>query len=160
VRQMIRQGAWEDEQGFTLVEVMVVVIMMGIVFAIASSTWFNVVEGRQVDSATNQVAADLRLAHSRATNKLADYNFVAPSTTLPAGVDPLSTYQTGPTGTLVLNRLPDGTQIAAATTIVFKADGSAQITGANPITVRSSSDTSINHTIEINTTTSRIQVVP
>ena len=155
-----RQGPWEDERGFTLTEVMVVVIIMGIVFAIASSTWSNIVEVRQVDAATNQVAADLRLAHSRATNRLADQNFVAPSGTVPVGVDALSIYQTGPTGTLVTNRLPDGTQIAAATTIVFKADGSAQVTGANPITVRSSSDTSNNHTIEVNTTTSRIEVVP
>ena len=113
-----------------------------------------------MDSATNKVVADLRLAHSRATNRLADHNFVAPSGTVPVGVDPSLTYQTGPTGTPVLNRLPDGTQIAAATTIVFKADGSAQVTGANAITVRSSSGTSNNHTIEVNTTTSRIEVVP
>jgi len=44
---------------------------MGIVFAIASSTWFGIVESRRVDSATNQVLADLRLAHSTATNRLA-----------------------------------------------------------------------------------------
>ena len=33
---MSRQGAWEDERGFTLVEVMITIIIMGIVFAIAS----------------------------------------------------------------------------------------------------------------------------
>ena len=32
---MSRQGALEDERGFTLVEVMATIIMMGIVFAIA-----------------------------------------------------------------------------------------------------------------------------
>ena len=69
---MSRQGALEDERGFTLIEVMVIIIIMGIVFAIASSTWFGVVESRRVDSATNQLAADLRLAHTSATNRLVD----------------------------------------------------------------------------------------
>ena len=67
---MSRQGAWEDERGFTLIEVMVTIIIMGIVFAIASSTWFGAIESRRVDSATNQLAADLRQAHTRATNRL------------------------------------------------------------------------------------------
>jgi Tfp pilus assembly protein FimT len=49
---------------------MIVIVLMGIVFGIATSTWFSVVESRAVDSATNQVASDLRLAHSAATNRL------------------------------------------------------------------------------------------
>src|SRR5215203_955981 len=93
---MSRQVALEDERGFTLVEVMITIIIMGIVFAIASSTWFKVAESRRVDSATNQVVADLRLAHTQATNHLTDSNFVVPADTVPAGVDPLSTYQVGP----------------------------------------------------------------
>ena len=67
---MSRQGAREDERGFTLVELMLVIIVMGILFAIASSTWFGAVESRRVDSATSQLAADLRQAHSRAINRL------------------------------------------------------------------------------------------
>ena len=62
---MSRQGTWEDERGFTLVELLAVIIIMCIVLSIASSTWFRVVESRRVDSATNQLAADLRLAHTR-----------------------------------------------------------------------------------------------
>ena len=78
---MSRQGAWEDERGFTLVEVMVTIIMMGIVFGIASSTWFGVAESRRVDSATNQLAADLRLAHTRATNRLEPCQVLLPTPT-------------------------------------------------------------------------------
>src|SRR5215208_4842161 len=68
---MSRQGALEDERGFTLIEVIITIIIMGIVFAIGSSMWFGAIESRKVDSATNQLAADLRQAHSRATNRLA-----------------------------------------------------------------------------------------
>ena len=159
---MRRQRAIEDERGFTLAELLITIIIMGIVFAIASFSWVDAIESRRVDSATNQVTVDLRTVHSKATNRLADYSFVAPASAVPPGVDPLSTYETGPTdGTLVFNRLPDGTQIAAATNIKFKGDGSAQvISGANPITVGSSKDAANNHTIDVNIATSRIKVVP
>ena len=60
----------EDESGFTLPEVMIVIVIMGILAAIAVPSWFNVIEGRRVDSATNQITADLRLAHTSATNRL------------------------------------------------------------------------------------------
>lgn len=69
-------GFWRSEQGFTLPEVLIVIVLMGIVFAIASSTWFGVAESRQVDSAANQLASDLRLAHTRATNQLSDWRVV------------------------------------------------------------------------------------
>src|SRR5215217_3052711 len=118
---MSRQGALEDERGFTLVELTIVILLMGIVSAIASSMWFGAIESRKVDSATNQVAADLRLAHSQATNRLADSFFVTPTAgTVPAGVDPLATYDIGPTGTVAFDKLPEGTKISVATNIKFK----------------------------------------
>jgi prepilin-type N-terminal cleavage/methylation domain-containing protein len=164
---MIRQGALEDERGFTLAEVMVVIVMMSIVAAMAIYTWFGAVESRRVDSATNQVAADLRLANTQATNRLADSDFTTPDPTPPGGVVPLSTYEIGAAGAVASDRLPEGTQIAAATNIKFMANGSAQVisgpapvNGTITITVRSSNNAENNHTIQINTTTSRIKVVP
>lgn len=62
-----------SERGFTLPEVMMTLVVMGILLAIASSTWFRVIESRTVDSAANQLAADLRLAHTRSTNELTDW---------------------------------------------------------------------------------------
>src|SRR5215217_3965941 len=113
---MSRQGALEDERGFTLVALLITLIIMGIVLGIASSSWFKAIESRRVDSATNQIVADLRLAHTQATNRLIDTNFVVPSADS-------STYQVGPPGELETRNLPGDdqgtpkTKIAAATTI-------------------------------------------
>lgn len=145
----------KDERGFTLPEVLITIVLMGIVFAIASSTWFVTVDNRRVDSATNQLASDMRLAHSRATNQLKDYQIVVSSPDSP-------TYQFGPSGeTLATRSLPDGAEIAAATTITFKSNGAAEVTSGagSPITVKSSTNASNDHTIEFNTATSRIRVV-
>src|SRR5215211_6393063 len=107
----MRQGISEDERGFTLAEVMITVVIMGIVLGIASSTWFKVAESRRVDSATNQVVADLRLAHTQARNRLTDINFVVPADPVPDGVeDPLSAYQVGPPGDLDTMTLPGDDQ--------------------------------------------------
>ena len=164
---MSRQGALEDERGFTLVEVIITIILMGLVFAIASSAWLGAIESRKVDSATRQVAADLRLANTQATNRLRDSDFTTPDPTPPGGVFLLSTYEVGPAGAVASDKLPEGTQIATATNIKFTANGSAQVISGPPavggtitITVRSSNNALNNHTIQINTTTSRIKVVP
>jgi len=132
------------------------IVLKGIDFAIATSTWFGVVESRNVDSATNQLVSDLLLAHTSATNRLADWRVVLASGS--------SSYQIGPSGgTLRTRTLPDGTEVYLASggtiTVVFKPDGSAAPTGS-PITfeVRSAADANPFHDIEINTQTSRIQV--
>jgi Tfp pilus assembly protein FimT len=133
-----------------------VIVLMGIVFAIASSTWFAVIESRNVVSATNQTVSDLRLAHTSATNRLADWQVVLASGS--------SSYQIGPSGgTLRTRTLPDGTEVylvsGGTIAVVFKPDGSAAPAGS-PITfeVRSATDGNPFHDIEINTQTSRIQV--
>jgi Tfp pilus assembly protein FimT len=55
-----------------LPELSIAIAVMGVLAAIAIPTWWGVVEGREVDSATNQVASDLKLAHTSATNRLVD----------------------------------------------------------------------------------------
>jgi len=155
---MSQQGTWEDERGFTLMEVIATIIIMGIVFTIASSTWFGIVESRRVDSATNQVVADLRFAHTQATNRLTDVSFVVPSADS-------STYQVGP-DTMTLPGDDQGTSktkilVLAATTITFHSDGSANIDPAGDITVTTTDDDPNDpcHRIKINSITSRVKVV-
>ena len=84
-------GFLQSERGFTLAEVLVVILIMGILAAAAMSFWWPVVEGRRVDSATNQVASELHRAHTSATNRLEDWR-VEPR---PPG-DPSNSYRIGP----------------------------------------------------------------
>jgi len=154
-RRSTKRELLKDERGFTLPEVLITIVLMGIVFAIASSAWFGVVESRAVDSATNQVVSDLRLAHSNATNRLTDYRVVIPANNS-------STYQFGPSGgTLETRTLPDRTEIAAATAITFKPNGKAVVTSdaGSPITVRSSTNATNDHTIDFNSETSSVEIV-
>ena len=145
---------WQNERGFVLMELVLVITVMMIVSAIAVSTWFGAVQSRQVASATNQLVADLRQAHTKATNRLVDQ-----TVTLSAGSS-VYTLPSGDTADLDDTPSKDVVSVAAASTIVFKGDGSAQVTGANPITVRATANTGNNHTIGINLVTSRIKIDP
>jgi type IV fimbrial biogenesis protein FimT len=138
-----RQGALEDERGFTLAEVMVTIIIMGIVFAIASTSWFGMIEGRRVDSATNQLVSDLRLAHTRATNQLTGWRVVLNSDRGPvsAGADyslvKLDSAGNPVPATEVAYTLPEDALLNSPTLVAsggtqavnFAADSSASVVG-------------------------------
>src|SRR5215211_5109170 len=133
---------WEHQRGFTMVELLITIIIMGIVLAIAASSWFGAVESRRVDSATNQLAADLRQAHSMATNRLANQ-----TVTLLADQ---SEYTKADGNTADLDDFPDKDVVSvdANYTIIFHPDGTAPFTtGANPITVRATNNTENYHRI-------------
>lgn len=164
-----------SEQGFTLPEVLITVLLIGIVAAIAVPSWFSILESRKVDSATNQVVADMRLAHTRATNQLRNWAIVTPSelggVAPPGLVGPGDYYvvdvRSPITSSVVTPRqLPEGTQIDAAFGVIFAPDGSAQLTpGSPPTDLTVSSDdgdttSGPSHVISYTSATSRVRVDP
>src|SRR5215212_8912552 len=138
---------------------MITIVIMGIVAGIASTFWFNMAESRRVDSATNQVVADLRLVHSRATNRLEEWRVE-----MDADTPSYRFYRKDPaTGnfTLVSSRsLPERTEFLptmGVSAIVFKPTGGAQITGAGGIKP-AADDGDPCRVIEVNSVTSSIKV--
>ena len=152
---MSRQGAFEDERGFTLGEVLITIILMGILFGIASPVLFGIVDGRQVDSATNQLAADLRLAHTRATSRL-----VPQVVNLTAGSSEYSITGSPSPRDLDDDSVGDEVVVDTTATITFQPDGSAALPGDDQLIVSFAEDGALNHVIEINAATSRIQIDP
>ncbi len=70
------RSARESERGYTLPEVLVTIAILGILIAIGIIALLGLLEQRRVDAATNQLKADLRLAHTAATNGLTDTRVV------------------------------------------------------------------------------------
>jgi Tfp pilus assembly protein FimT len=160
VEQVMLHGFWQNERGFTLIELTIPVIIMMILFSAGVSIWLGAVQSRKVDSATNQMVADLRRAHTNATNRLANYEVRLTDNSLtyrigqpPAALETYTTYT-----------LPSNTRVDTTTptlNIVFAPDGSVTPSVGAPITfnVRSAdADGNPSHTIEINRITSRVEV--
>jgi len=76
MRSQSKERNGGTEEGFTLPELMTAIAIMGILLAIAIIILLGILEQRRVDAAANQLAADLRLAHARATNQLTDWRVV------------------------------------------------------------------------------------
>lgn len=151
---------------------MITIAILGILIGIAVPTWQSVVEGRRVDSATNQFASDLRLAQSRATNRLEDWDVVY------RGANP-NEYQLVPDGGSPITRtLPEGTIVSSTEvidvggnrTISFNPRGQANAVGGfTPAIdvdgdgeidiVISSDDGSPSNTIQVVPTTAEVEVV-
>jgi len=55
---------------------MTTIVILGILIAIGVIVLLGILERRKVDAATNQLKADMRLAHTSATNQLTDWRIV------------------------------------------------------------------------------------
>ncbi len=76
MRGTISINAWRDERGYTLPEVLTAVAIAGILAAIAVVIFLALLERWRVEAAADQLAADMRLAHSGATQGLTDWRMV------------------------------------------------------------------------------------
>jgi prepilin-type N-terminal cleavage/methylation domain-containing protein len=136
-------GVREDERGFTLQELVTTIAILGILIAIAVIVLLALLERWRVEAAARQFAADLRLAHTRATNQLTDWRVVfMPDGSPVSGCSSVdycmiklgAPYGAGdatptidPETPLAPRELPEGTKIREVT---FDADCSAGDAGA------------------------------
>lgn len=143
---------WRDESGFTLAEVMIVIVLMGIVFGIATASWQGVVQSRTVDSATNQLVADLRKAHSTATNRLAPQ-----VVSLTAGSSKYSV--TGSSSPIDLDDEPGANTVTADTTVAFTFQPNGSVSASPNVTTVTVRSGGSSHTIKLELATSRVRIV-
>jgi prepilin-type N-terminal cleavage/methylation domain-containing protein len=137
VRGLKHHDSWQSEGGFTLAEVMIVIVLMGIVLSIASASWLGIMESRKVDSAVNQLASDLRLAQTQATNQLTDWRvMIYPGRGNPdQGMDYKLTRPSD--GSTLERNLPENSMIIStelndsggSKIIRFRSDGAAEAVG-------------------------------
>jgi prepilin-type N-terminal cleavage/methylation domain-containing protein len=66
----------DDERGYTLPEVLTAVAISGILAAVAVIIFLALLERWRVEAAADQLASDMRLAHSNATQGLTDWRVV------------------------------------------------------------------------------------
>lgn len=177
-----------NQQGFTLPEVLITIVILGILFAIASSSWLSLVESRRVTAATNQLAADMRLAHSKSVNGLASWRVILVPGRVAEGAGPdyfltrVDSAGNPEAGTEIPRILPETGQISpgfsddpaistlysvllggvvTTRSVEFGADGSMDNysgAGAERDTIRVTQDGSPSGTVQFNEQTSRIRV--
>src|ERR671911_1595592 len=63
----------KEERGYTLPEILTAVSIISIILAIGIIVLLALLERWRVEAAADQFAADLRLAHTRATEQLTDW---------------------------------------------------------------------------------------
>ena len=70
------KNVWKDRRGYTLPEVLTAVAIAGPLAAISVIIFLALLERWRVEAAAGQVAADMRLAHTSATQQLTDWRLV------------------------------------------------------------------------------------
>jgi prepilin-type N-terminal cleavage/methylation domain-containing protein len=170
-----------DERGYTLQEVLTTVAIIGILVAVAVIVLLALLERWRVNAAIEQLAADMRLAHTRASNGLTDWRLVMTAGSRDYSLIELQApYKDGskfvPAAVETVERsLPRGTMLFSSTAspaatgpesgtrffIEFNSDGTSYVvSGPNGNVVVSSDDTDPRRKLTYFSATSRIRVDP
>jgi type II secretory pathway pseudopilin PulG len=97
LQHLSRRSPSQGEAGFTIMELLIIIIIVGVLSAIAAPSWLSFVNQRRVNAANDFVLRSLQEAQSQAKNKKLSYSvsLIAPSGGSPAlAVHPASSSPT------------------------------------------------------------------
>ena len=69
----LKKNPVQSDQGFSLIELLVVILMVGILSAIAAPGWQAFTTGQRIKSVNNQVSQAIKLAQAEAKRSKSDY---------------------------------------------------------------------------------------
>jgi prepilin-type N-terminal cleavage/methylation domain-containing protein len=67
---------WKDQRGYTMPEVLTAVAISGVLVVVSVIILLALLERWRVEAAADQLASDMRLAHTKAANQLTDWRMV------------------------------------------------------------------------------------
>ncbi len=136
-----REISWA--RGFTLVEILVTVALIGIISAIAIPDWGSVLLTFRLKGGARQVQADLDWAKWRAIHENANYELIFSATN-----DNYTIARKDGSGDTKTKDLPDGITVQANTTIEYTVIGKR--VGSGTITVKLCNTKGEGRNLEVN----------
>lgn len=122
-----------QDSGFTLIELMIVVVVMGVVLAMSAPGVTRFVKSSRMAGAQSTLMGDLRYARSLASSRRSTYELrLAPTQ--------YTIVRLSPAATVLTRRLPTGVTVAARDTASFYAWG---LTETMAITLRQGSTSKV-----------------
>ncbi len=137
-RTLYEQSCYRKTEGFTLLELLVVIAMVGIIAAISAPSWLGFLTRQRMNAVRTDLIGVLRDAQTEAQARQQDRQVIFSSTDLSVTVRNLSASTGGITTTLAEQTAGSKLSLSASTPIVFDHDGRVNVPTPYVIKITSS----------------------